>query len=37
MKSIAEKHGGRAWCQSKRGIGTTFFLAVPLSQNGRTP
>ncbi len=37
VKSIAEKHGGRAWCQSKRGTGTTFFLAVPLSQNGRTP
>jgi PAS domain S-box-containing protein len=37
VKSIAEKHGGRAWCQSKRGKGSTFFVAIPLSDNGAAP
>ena len=31
VKSIAEKHGGRAWCRSERGEGTTFYVAIPLS------
>ncbi|PID85083.1 MAG: hypothetical protein CSA11_10105 [Chloroflexi bacterium] len=34
VKSIAEKHGGRAWCQSVKGTGSTFYLAIPLSGNG---
>ena len=34
VKSIAEKHGGRAWCQSERGQGSTFYVAIPLSDNG---
>lgn len=37
VKSIAEKHGGRAWCQSERGKGSTFFVALPLSENGVKP
>ncbi len=37
VKSIAEKHGGRAWCQSARGKGSSFFVAIPLAQNGRSP
>lgn len=34
VKSIAERHGGRAWCYSKRGDGSTFYLAIPLNLNG---
>lgn len=34
VKSIAERHGGRAWCHSKRGEGSTFYLAIPLNLNG---
>lgn len=30
VKSVAEKHGGRAWCHSEVGQGSTFFLAVPI-------
>jgi PAS domain S-box-containing protein len=37
VKSIAEKHGGRAWCRSERGQGTTFYVAIPLSENGTAP
>jgi len=37
VKSIAEKHGGRAWCQSKQGQGTIFYVAIPLSENGAAP
>lgn len=34
VKSIAERHGGRAWCRSKQGEGSTFYLAIPLNLNG---
>lgn len=34
VKSIAERHGGRAWVQSKRGQGSTFYIAIPLNLNG---
>ncbi len=37
VKSIAEKHGGRAWCRSEWGQGTTFYVAIPLSENGAAP
>ena len=30
VKSIAERHGGRAWCRSQQGQGSTFFISVPL-------
>lgn len=37
VKSIAERHGGRAWCYSQRGQGATFYLSVPIAVNGSTP
>jgi PAS domain S-box-containing protein len=30
VKSIAERHGGRAWCESKVGQGSRFYLALPI-------
>ncbi|MEJ2749864.1 MAG: HAMP domain-containing sensor histidine kinase, partial [Anaerolineae bacterium] len=36
VKSIAERHGGRAWCHSQPGQGSTFYLSIPFQphQNG---
>jgi signal transduction histidine kinase len=33
VKSIAERHGGRAWVQSRRGKGTTFYISLPIKEN----
>ncbi len=30
VKSIAERHGGRVWCDSQYGQGSTFFISLPL-------
>lgn len=30
VKSIIETYGGRIWAESQPGVGTTFFLALPL-------
>jgi signal transduction histidine kinase len=36
VKSIAEKHGGDAWCESEVGEGSTFSISIPMgpSPNG---
>jgi signal transduction histidine kinase len=33
VKSIAERHGGRVWCESKLGDGSTFYLSLPVSED----
>ena len=35
VQSIAKRHGGRAWCHSQLGEGSTFYVSVPL--NGHAP
>ncbi|UCG23515.1 MAG: HAMP domain-containing protein [Chloroflexota bacterium] len=30
VKSIADRHGGRAWCESGVGRGSIFYLALPV-------
>ncbi len=32
VRSIAEKHGGRVWVESVEGIGSSFFIQIPVSQ-----
>jgi PAS domain S-box-containing protein len=31
VKSVAERHGGRVWCRSQAGQGSTFYLSLPLT------
>ena len=37
VRSIAERHGGRAWCHSQRGEGCTFSISLPTNKNGYKP
>jgi two-component system sensor histidine kinase VicK len=30
VRSAVEKHGGRAWCQSQLGRGSTFGISLPI-------
>jgi signal transduction histidine kinase/HAMP domain-containing protein len=34
VRSIVERHGGKVWLESQLGQGSTFFLDVPLHQDG---
>src|SRR4030095_5651683 len=33
VKSIAERHGGKVWVESKLGEGSTVYLQIPLAQS----
>jgi signal transduction histidine kinase len=33
VRSIAERHGGRVWCDSQQGEGCTFAISLP-TKNG---
>lgn len=35
VRSIAERHGGRVWCESELGAGSTFYLALPVNEGGK--
>ncbi len=38
VKSVVEKCGGRVWCESEEGVGTTFFIELPgLSASNHLP
>lgn len=30
VRSVAQRHGGRAWIESEEGKGSTFFISIPL-------
>jgi len=34
VKSIAERHGGRVWAESQLGKGSSFYLVIPIHQDG---
>ena len=36
VRSIAERQGGRVWVESKEGVGSTFYLQVPIKQKQKS-
>ncbi len=34
VESIVINHGGRVWCDSETGVGTTFYIHLPASETG---
>ncbi|MBC8099174.1 MAG: ATP-binding protein, partial [Armatimonadetes bacterium] len=30
VRSVAQRHGGRAWVESSEGEGSTFFISIPI-------
>jgi signal transduction histidine kinase len=32
---VTERHGGRLWCESQEGQGTTFTIEIPMQQLSR--
>jgi PAS domain S-box-containing protein len=34
VKAVARRHGGRAWCESAPGQGSTFYISIPHTPGG---
>lgn len=34
-RALVERHGGRIWCESVEGQGSTFFVALPSTEQGQ--